>query len=280
MSFRADNEKWDRGLHHDLWRANPIFKSAKEPDHGNGSYPFSSVRMRALFSSTGVSSLVDSSGKVKKVEWDERVVYQIEKTAREVLVQRRLDEIWQPKVDQDGTSAIDEIASAITQQCSLELRQRGVRLFACRIVNLEFMTKEDLRRGDPKNVTGTDAGSKPAAAKEDSGESHIAQKQIASWGADWQRQATETRALGQAEADQLMQEARAYAHVALLTAIAQGLRKTRSLYPGIPRNAIAFHFMTALEQLLKQQPEGQSRKEGAEMITSVMNRLPPVNPRE
>ena len=258
-SFSVDKEKWDRGLYHDLYRKNLQLKDAKEPDYLKGSYHFSRPRVRTLLSTIGVSSPPDDSTKTKTANWDERVLYEIEKTAREVLSQRRLDELWQPKDDHKGANAIDDIANSIRERCSFQLKQRGVHLFVCRIVNLEF-PKEAQEPKDEGIILKAETRQNKLREEKDM-EGEIERKQIGAWSAEWQRDAEQTRAEGKAEADILMQEARAYAYTNLLTAFAEGLQEARLLHPHLPRYVIAVRFISALEKLTKAQPEIEGMSE-------------------
>ncbi len=121
---------------------------------------------------------------------------------------------------------MDEIAVEIKEGCSFELRQRGVLLHTCRIVDLEFAEKEVPNPGDEgilgsaeastmerkfhedptKHWVGDTSGSKGIEKAEKAKEDQISQKQIVAWSADWQRVAAETRAKGKAQADLLTQE--------------------------------------------------------------------------
>ena len=69
-----------------------------------------------------------------------------------------------------------------------------------------------------------------------------------------------TLANGQAEAERLQQEARAYAHSIVLTAIAEGLQQARAIHPNLPRYVIAMRFVGALEEMLEQQPEADENE--------------------
>jgi len=266
-SFAVDKEKWDRSLYHRLYLENQLFKDGKEPDYKKGSYHFSRPRMRVLLSTIGVSSPSDDAAESKTAGWDQRALYEIEKAAREVLSQRRLDELWQPKDDYEGANAIDEIASDIRDRCSFQLKQRGIHLYVCRIINLKF-SKETQEQEDERITSDADTRHSKLTEQNDA-ENEVEQKQIVAWGAEWQREAEQTRAQGKAEADILMQEARAYAYTNMLTAIAEGLQEARLLHPHLPRYVIAVRFISALEKLTKEQPEIDSIEEARASINHV-----------
>ena len=250
-AFGVDKEKWNPTLHHDILRGNPILKDAKEPDCVRGTFVFSGARMLALLGTAAVASSSNAS-EIKPIDWDQSVLYLLEEAAREILSQRRLDELWQPKVDHSNINAMDVIANAIQDKCSLALRQQGVQLYSCRIVNFEFAHKEDQEQ------------------KED----EINLKQIKAWGADWQREAEQTRAEGRAEADLMKQEARAFAYTNLLTAVAEGLQETRHLNPDLPRYVIAVRFISALERFIEEQPDGEEVSKVRASLADVKKLMP------
>ena len=201
------------------------------------------------------------------------MLYQIEKTAREVLSERRLDSLWQPEIDRDGASAMDEIAVKIRQRCSDELRQRGVLLHASRIVNLEFLEKEVTKIAEQANVGNAETNITHEKLQQD----QVEKKQISSWSADWQRIAAQTRAEGKAHADLLMQEARAYAYTNLLTAFAEGMEEARLLDPKLPRYVVAVRFIGALEKISGQQADPQSLDEVRSSLDQLKKMIPWAN---
>ena len=249
-AFSVDRETWNLGLYHRLLHDNPLLKDAREPDCTKGTYKFSSGRMHALFGTEAVTSSADVT-EVQPVEWDQRVLFHLEEAAREVLSQRRLDELWQPRFDRPQVNAMDDIANAIKEKCSLSLRQQGVQLYSCRVVNFQFLKKETPETDD-----------------------EIKQKQIRAWSADWQREAEQTRAEGKADADLMKQEARAYAYTNLLTAVAEGLQETRHLNPDLPRYVIAVQFISALERFIEEQPEGEELSDARASLAGVRKLMP------
>jgi hypothetical protein len=264
-TFLVDKEKWDRHTLHRLYLEDRLLKDAREPDYPLGSFPFSKLRIRTLLSVAGIRSSAgdptkknqgkNDQGKPEPTYWDELVMYQIEKTASEVLSQKRFDELWLPADDYEGACAADGIAQAILDRCSFDLLRWGVRLNSCQVVNFEFTREKFQQPGE------------------------VELKQIAAWQADWQRDAFETRAAGKAEAELVQQDARAYAYATLLTAVAEGLQETLGLHPNLPRNLIAMRFVGALEEILQQQPEGEGKREASSAISSLKQELPPGVPR-
>jgi hypothetical protein len=165
---------------------------------------------------------------------------------------------------------MDEIAAKIKEGCSGELRQRGVMLHASRIVNLEFPETEVPRQRGDEIVGNAETNLIQGKFQED----QIEQKQIFAWSADWQREATQTRADGKAHADLLMQEARAYAYTNLLTAFAEGLEEARLLDPQLPRYVIAMRFIGALEKVVGQQPDAQGQSDVRNSLDQLKKMIP------
>lgn len=250
-AFAVDRENWCPSLYHKLLRENPLLQDGKEPDYIKGRYPFSKARLRALFSTIGVKPSSDSKEQ-KTVNWDDGVLYQIERSACEILSQKTLDELWKPQTDRDGASAMDDIANAIKDRCSFQVRLRGVNVYSCRIVDFEFQKTEV-----EEEVSDT-----------------VKREQIKTWRADWQREAEQTRAEGNAEAHLLKQEARAYAYTNLLTAVAEGLQEARHLDPKLPQYVIAVKFIGALEKLIEEQPETQDITEARASLNGVKKLIP------
>ncbi|MBN2385412.1 MAG: hypothetical protein JXB85_00200 [Anaerolineales bacterium] len=252
-SFGVDRDRWDRGTINRLKREDRLLKDARELDCGEGSYPISTLRVRTLLSTTGIRTNDIGSAKSATTYWDELVMYQIEKAASEVLSQRRFDALWLPPDDHAGSSAADDIAGAIKDQCFFDLLCRGVRLFSCRLVNFEFSREKVQELGE------------------------VERQQIAAWQADWQRDTMEVRAQGKAEAELLRQEARSFAYANLLTAVAEGLQETQFPNPDLPRSVIAMRFIGALEEMLQQQPEGDEKSEATASMKTLRRFSPEGN---
>jgi regulator of protease activity HflC (stomatin/prohibitin superfamily) len=227
-AFAIDREIWPLGVYHRLSRENPWLEGGNTFQNTEGSYPFSPGRVRAALSMAGVKSSRDEP-KESPVHWDDVVLYRISETARQVLAERRLDEMWRPQHDEHGKSALDEIATSIRARIAPQLLPHGVRLFASRIVNYNLSEKVE----DQK----------------------IIQQYIASWSAFWEQQASRTLAAGEAEGERLKEVARAFAHETLLTAVVEGLRNARLIHPDLPRFVVAARFVAAIEELLRRQPE-------------------------
>ena len=229
-SFTIDRQEWSLADYHRLRTANPLLKDARQVSHNKGSFPFSPARVRAALGMTGIAQGTPDH-EATSVHWDDRVMSQLEEAARYVLAQRNLDELWRPREDKKGKSALDEISAEIMSLTRNLLQERGVHLFSARIVNFVF---------PPDNP--------------------IIEQQIKTWSTLWQQRAAQAIAKGDAEAGRLQQEAKAYARSILLTTLAEGLQKTNVSRPDLARNIIALRFIGALEELIQQQPS-ETREE-------------------
>lgn len=236
-SFKVDGEVYSREDFNRLRRDNRLLRDARQPDFTRGSFPISSLRIRTLLSASGVGSADTDLPRRTPVYWDQMVMYLIEKTASEVLSQMRFDELWLPRNDVPGASAADDIADAIRERIGFELLCRGVRYFSCRLVKFEFERQKQPPPG-------------PVEAE-----------QIAAWQADWQRDASQVRADGKAEAELVQQDARAFAYASLLNAIAEGLRVTAAYPPGVSDKLVSLRFLGALEEMLRSQPDWEGKDE-------------------
>lgn len=285
-SFRVDNEKWGKEVRHELLRRDPTLARSADLDYIKGSYPIASGRLRALMSTIGVYASAEEEIK-PKVHWDEWALMQIERTACSVLSKRRVDELWHsghkdreadlsvsdqssvastgdvseegdPCGARDGTNAFGEISQEINDTVSLMLRQKGIKLYSCRIVDLNFSIGTEALADESAKKDKKISAQEQKKLKEDD----VQKQQIATWRADWAREAIQIRSEGEAEAERLRREAHAYAHSVLLTAIAEGMKETRLLHPELPHYVIALHFVSELEELTRQQSgEGDSADE-------------------
>jgi hypothetical protein len=234
-SFAIDRQKWSLADYHRLKTINPVLKDGREFQGTEGSFPFSPARIRAALSTTGIA--VGAPGQeVSAVHWDNRVMSQLEEAARFVLAQRNLDELWRPRIDKRGASALNEISAEIVGLTKAHLQENGVQLFSARVVNFLF----------PDNHP-------------------IIEQQIKTWSSLWQQRAAQTIAKGNAEFGRLQQEAKAYARSILLTSLAEGIQKTNVSRPDLARNIIALRFIGALEELVQQQPS-ETREEYLERL--------------
>ncbi len=240
-AFRIDNEDWDEAIRQKLERRNPLLREAAKLDYREGSFRFSHRRVMATLSVT--SSRASETD--EPIFWDQWALNVVENTARKVVAEKNLDELWKPADDKKFANALEVIAQEIKERCFETLRAAGILLYAARIVNFSF---------PPGN--------------------EIEQQQIASWGAKWIRKRNEKLAAAQAEAIREQQEARAYAEAMLLNSIAEGLQKTQEIHPHLPRYVIARRFLSALQEYLhKQISEGTTSEEAKKRMGELQNYL-------
>ncbi len=230
-AFRIDNENWDEATFRKLSQRNPLLKNAGRLDHTEGSFHFSRPRILATISVTGAKV----SENQEPIFWDQWALNVVENAARKVVAEKNLDEFWRPAQDTRFANALEVIAQEIKDRCAETLRAAGILLYAARIVNFSFPGSEEIEK-----------------------------QQIASWGARWARKRVEILARAEAESEKMQQEARAYAHSMLLEAIAEGLKKTQEIHPGLPRYVIAMRFLSALQDFIHKRPAGEATNVEAE----------------
>ena len=236
-AFRIDPEPWDNETYEKLRPMNGLLRGANKPNHIEGSFPFSSLRVQAALGTTSTQATEDVV-----IYWDKWALNVVEDAARKVISQKRLDELWRPEDDKKEANALDKIADEIKDSAYLPLRAAGILLFVARIVNFHFPT---------------------AKGQID----HISQQQISTWGSEWKRKRTKILDEAQAESDRAQQEARAYAESILLNSIAEGLQKTHDIHPRLPRYVIAVRFLSALQNYIHKMPkEGEGNSESDKKV--------------
>jgi regulator of protease activity HflC (stomatin/prohibitin superfamily) len=195
------------------------------PDHNEGSFPYSTKCVRRLLKLLGMMQTQPNNK--TRIRWDERVVKQIEQAAQQTLSQRTVNELWQPQ-NPKNESSFFEIGEDIKSILQKRLEEHGIIVFTSRMPDFKF--SED---------------------KEDA----ITSQQLKTWQSSWTRQANQTIAKGEAEAERLQGEARAYAQSVLLRAFAEGIRQTRirQTTPETSRYVIAIRFITAIQELMKRE---------------------------
>jgi len=233
-SFSLDRDEWTVETYAQLFHKNHVLLHGRKLDANiNGIFPFSRPRVHSALMMRGKTSAAPE--KQTFVYWDDRVINQVEVAASHILSDRKFDELWHPIKDGPGISALDEIADKLKERVAPNLLAQGVRLFAARVVALDFSEYKETEGIYDK----------------------VIKQQIESWQVDWESQKSHILANANAESNRLQQEARAYVQSVLLTAIAEGLQQTRIRYPNLPRHVIAMRFVGALEQLVRHQSETQ-----------------------
>lgn len=221
MAFRLDREVWEPELYNQIRKENPFLERARRPDCLDATYPFSSLRVQAVLSKTGLKT---REGEQAPLYWDEWVVSQVEEIARQELHQYPIGGFWQG--EGGVTGALEAISQTITRRAALLLRPAGVHVLTARVVNFRFSENAE------KEID------------------LISQQQIESWQAAWERKREEALAQAEAEADRLQQEAWAYAQSLLLTSIAEGFEQVKKLHPELPPSAIALLFLSAVQDYI------------------------------
>jgi hypothetical protein len=240
MAFAIDKDKWPRPDWPRAFASRIRYTCPNdlEPDHTQGSYPYSAGRVRSVLRNTGIN-MVPQDREKSEFYWDEWVIKQIERAAREVLSERSLDELWRPRNDGPGVSALDEMAKALKNLVSPRLTEAGVNLFTARIVNYEF-----------------DA------------ESTVAKQNIETWSTYWEQQVMEAHADAEAIYREEIEKAHAFSKSVLLDAIAEAINAARNISEDLPRHVIAQYYVHALEEYIKRQPGldvAESKKRAEEM---------------
>lgn len=226
MAFAIDREKWPK----EGWskahfsRMKYLFNGNAGLDHLEGSYPFSTNRVRAAINKIGVNTCRDDEDRPEFC-WDEWVVKQVEQATREIMSKRSLDELWRPINDGPAVSALDEMATDLREQIAPALAEIGVQLYGARIVNYEF-----------------------------SEDSPVTQQNIRTWSTFWEQQITEAHADAEAIYREEIERAHAFSKSVLLDAIAESINAARAINPALPRHVIAQYYVHALEEYIKTQP--------------------------
>jgi hypothetical protein len=226
MAFAIDRDKWPK----DGWSKADFsgikYRIGGNPglDHPQGSYPYSSTRVRAAIKTAGINTSIQD-GEKPEFYWDEWVLKQIEQATREVLADRSMDELWRPNNDGPGISALDEIAEALKDLLTPRLEEIGVQLFVARIVNYDF--------GD---------------------DSHVARQNIKTWSTYWEQQITAAHADAEAIYREEIENAHAFSKSVLLDSIAESISVARNIDINLPRHVIAQYYVHALEEYVKKAP--------------------------
>ena len=230
ITFVVDHEAWTRDQHQELRRANTLLRDAREPDKNlGGTFPYSQARVKAVLSYRSKKTTSDGE---ETERWDDHVLSMAEEAAREVLAERSIEDLWKAR-ENENSSAAEEIASEMNSLINLPLSRNGIHLISAKAANFSFKDGSINKKE----------------------EDEVSKQQLATWSVEWERQRAITLANGEAESERFQQEARAYAHSILLTAIAEGLQQARAINSNLPRYVIAMRFIGALEKMIEQQPE-------------------------
>lgn len=181
--------------------------------------------------------------------WDHWALNVIEETTRQLISEKKLDELWFVDKTVIHENSLKEIDEDLSNQAAPILRAQGVRLITSRITGFIFKTEQD---------------------KQDK----ITEQKILTWESEWVRRRDEILANAQAESDRVRQEARAFAESALLNAIAEGLQKSEEIHPNLPRYVIATRFLSALQNYIHmQQPDEDGGGDVEKKVKELQNYL-------
>ncbi|MBK9209626.1 MAG: hypothetical protein IPL71_15525 [Anaerolineales bacterium] len=162
------------------------------------------------------------------------------------MAERSIEDLWRAQ-ENENSSAAEEIISEMKNLINENLPANGINLIHAKAFN--FCFKE--------------------GSINEKEEDHITEQQLATWSVEWRRQQAITLENGLAESERIQNEARAYAHSILLTAIAEGLQQARLIHPNLPRYVIAMRFVGALEKMIEQQPETVDKLEARATLGNV-----------
>ena len=248
MAFAIDRDLWPKkDWDPDIAeKTNTMNSDTTGLDHTEGSYPYSSRRIRLALRKMGIDEVVKENEKAT-FHWDEWVVKQIEQTAQQIISTRNLDELWRPRDDEPGKSALDSMAAEIKEILVSQLVEVGINLFTARVVNFAF---------DEKN-------------EEDQ---RIIKQHIETWRSKWDQRIVQAQADAEAIYREEIENAHAFAKSVLLDAIAESLVAARRVNPDLPRHVIAQYYIYALEEFIKKQP-GVDEKDAIERIETLKRYL-------
>lgn len=265
-AFAIDRERWPKS---DWSRAE--FSRLKHRigkdctiDRTEGSFPYSTGRIRAALGTHGVMVPGEVKEKNHKpLYWDDWVVAQVEHVTRQVVAERSLDELWRPKNDGRGASALNEMSDELNKRLTPKLREVGVQLFVARIVNYILVDEEDTEKTPEKKEDKAAQKKKEDSEggkdeKENGGEkkkkNSIARRNIETWSSYWQQRIIAAQTEVEFIYRQEIEKAHAYSKSVLLSAIADSIAKAHSIREDLPRHVIAQYFVHALEEYIKRTP--------------------------
>lgn len=257
ITFKIDCEEWSPSIFHDLSRTNPILANkGRELDRNlSGLFPYSSVRVKAALYFR--SKISQPDGEIER--WDDHVLAIAEEAAREILAEHPLIELW--NLENPNINALDEIAKQMKIHIENSLRSRGILVISAK-TSPDFSDKEEF------------------AEKDRDVKEKVIQQQIATWSVERERERKISQTDTEITAERIEQEARVYAHSALLTAIADGLQFARARDPNMVRYIIALRYVGALESMVDQQPDDEEQKNARLNIYKTKKNLLSHHPRE
>jgi hypothetical protein len=265
-AFAIDQARWPKAewSRADFSRLKHRIGKDYKIDRTEGSFPYSTGRIRAALGTHGV--MIPGETKDKKhspLYWDDWVVAQVEHVTRQVVSERSLDELWRPKNDGRGASALNEMSDELTKRLTQKLQEAGVQLYAARIVNYILAEDEDAEKtpekktdkaAEKKKEGGEGRKDEKGKGEEEKKRNHIAQQNIKTWSSYWEQRIIEAQTEVEFIYRQEIEKAHAYSKSVLLSAIADSITKAHSIREDLPRHVIAQYFIHALEEYIKRTP--------------------------
>ncbi|MBN1453459.1 MAG: hypothetical protein JW963_20760 [Anaerolineales bacterium] len=247
-SFCIDKDPWDRDQFNLLKHANPLLRGGMEAYCGEGNFRYSPARVRAVLGIGGVKATTTGTTKDSSIRWDEQVMNLIGETTRHVISEIPLSELWlpNPQIDEKWVSALDLIASEITNRVSYQLQMNGVRLFAARVVNYFLL------------------GDKP-----DNEVDEITQQQLPAWQARWEQEVNLRLAEADAEVEQKLLDVSVVARSMFIAAIAQALEKNKITGKDLNRYLIALRILSAFDE--RGEERGQIGRDPVSLLRSIFS---------
>ncbi len=217
---------------------NTVAPGAVILDRPDAIYPYSTSRLKSVLSTMGINTTPPLTGEQVKYYWDEWVVMQVQKAARQVISQRDLNQLWKPLNNSLGASALDEMAVEIKGLVEPLTYRYAIQLFASRIVNFKMDNK-------------------------------ISARQIDSWKSIWSQKITAYQAEAEAADREETEKAHAYANSLFLGVVAESIRKANEGgNKQLSGKVIALYYIHAIEESIKRAP-GYTSPEDKKRIQAI-----------
>jgi regulator of protease activity HflC (stomatin/prohibitin superfamily) len=174
-----------------------------------------------------------------------------------------------------------EIRNRVRERLMVELAGTGIEVIGAGLSNIQpdDPSPDDKPRpaaggavvpggGTIVYVNAAGEGLHPAAGEEKPPWVNVTEQRVTRWGVEWQRQAAERTACGEAQATRILEHARAQVLAEFIHAVAEGFREMAATGVATPNDVIALSFVNAVEQMLTGQNAPESL--GASKTRSTM----------
>ena len=197
-----------------------------------GRYAYLRPRVQAALRLEGVSATPSDSGN-PALRWDDQVMSQIEETARQVIAETSLEELWHPgRQDGNEISSLDLIAAKIRDRLTGFLQNNGIHLFSARIVNYALPGRDEPGKLDA-----------------------ISTARLPLWKSRLERSSNKKLEAAAAEAEQKQLNAAVVASTKILKSIAEGLKSTETMKGSFSRKLVAMRYLNIIYDMIKEQPK-------------------------